>query len=415
MLANSAWSMKVMAIMLICGISPSVFGADGSCDSGRIAIGFFNGVNTSIKDARNASGYLSDELERNKYKKFQVQLFYNYSNGLMSDLAEVFDQRMEEQDPVLQDHMELFWESLNGAGALSEQISLISYSYQQMMADFTVYATNQVAKALAGAASILNNKGPATAVNYGNHRKILDANARRKTKLLMVAHSQGNLFAVNAYDYVKTNYGAKNAAVVHVAPASTVLRGPHILADKDEVINLLRSTLRVPDATHQIPSFMRRPSGINGHIDALGHGFLEIYLNPAFSTSSTLLRDIDVGVNNLKLNNCQENGDAKKQILVGKPVNFSVLCGMRSCMGETESIMQFLRQNNVVRGSFVRLREQCYAAAGRMMMTFTGTYNKSRNVYRLACKSSIKSYSAEEEVSVVIPQAKKVSRKQRKA
>ena len=58
---------------------------------------------------------------------------------------------------------------------------------------------------------------------------------------VLVAHSQGNLFVNVAYDGLRQTRWMTKASVVHVAPASPTLRGSHVLAEIDEVINGLRN------------------------------------------------------------------------------------------------------------------------------------------------------------------------------
>jgi uncharacterized protein YfaP (DUF2135 family) len=77
-------------------------------------------------------------------------------------------------------------------------------------------------------------------VNVAEHRLQLDTLAAEGQKLLLVAHSQGNLFVNPAYDYVKPKVGAGSVAAVHIAPASITQRGEYVLADIDVVINGLR-------------------------------------------------------------------------------------------------------------------------------------------------------------------------------
>ena len=48
-------------------------------------------------------------------KKISYEVFYNYSNGF-EDFVETFDQRLKEQDGLLQGRFELFFGALNGGG-----------------------------------------------------------------------------------------------------------------------------------------------------------------------------------------------------------------------------------------------------------------------------------------------------------
>ncbi len=78
--------------------------------------------------------------------------------------------------------------------------------------------------------------------------------------------------------------------VVHVAPASAITHGTHILANLDIVINvgLPAAAGTVPAATHEIPLPGKRPPGVNNETDDLGHGLLAIYLNQALDISGAV-------------------------------------------------------------------------------------------------------------------------------
>jgi len=89
---------------------------------------------------------------------------------------------------------------------------------------------------------------------------------------VLVAHSQGNLFVNVANDGLRQSRPDTKAGVVHVAPASPTLRGPHVLAEIDEVINGLRNFggWTVPD----INIWLRGRGG-----DPSGHTLVGTYLD----------------------------------------------------------------------------------------------------------------------------------------
>ena len=76
------------------------------------------------------------------------------------------------------------------------------------------------------------------------------------SKLLFVSHSQGNLFANQAYNYAESDIGSDSVKTVHIAPAYITLNGEHTLADLDLVINSLRlQGGSVPSITNGIPEY----------------------------------------------------------------------------------------------------------------------------------------------------------------
>jgi hypothetical protein len=110
--------------------------------------------------------------------------------------------------------------------------------------------------------------------NRAAHLERLLRYADEGASLLLVAHSQGNLFVNNAHDAIRAARPNVAAQVVHVAPASPTLRGDYVLASIDLVINGLRLTgaNSVPPANITIPPRLR---------DATGHGFEPTYLDTA--------------------------------------------------------------------------------------------------------------------------------------
>lgn len=106
----------------------------------------------------------------------------------------------------------------------------------------------------------------------GNHLAKLRGYADDDFTMVLIAHSQGNLFVNTAYDGVRSARPTVQARVVHVAPASPTLRGDYVLADIDLVINGLRTQgiNSVPAANISLPY-----SGV----DASGHTLVATYLD----------------------------------------------------------------------------------------------------------------------------------------
>ena len=113
---------------------------------------------------------------------------------------------------------------------------------------------------------------PFTFADYAKHKTQIDKAVIEGSKLVLFAHSQGNLFANKAYDYALAKVGSSSVKMVHVAPASAVLRGNYTLANNDIVINaLLRLTGSVPTPNVETPAPAANP-------DFSGHGLFGTYL-----------------------------------------------------------------------------------------------------------------------------------------
>eukprot|EP00163_Fabomonas_tropica_P027434 TRINITY_DN5284_c0_g3_i1.p1 TRINITY_DN5284_c0_g3~~TRINITY_DN5284_c0_g3_i1.p1 ORF type:complete len:362 (+),score=28.15 TRINITY_DN5284_c0_g3_i1:168-1253(+) len=212
---------------------------------------------------------------------------YNYTDGF-DDFVETFEQRVLEHEQILAGRYELALEIINGGGKWWESLAELATTIPDARDDFMDWYQAKIVQTLT---SLTGN--PPTLANYSEHRSRLDTWIVEGKQLLLVAHSQGNLFANSAYSYASNKTDAESLKLVHIAPASPTLNGPHRLADKDLVINALRISGSVASITNTIPGYLIRPAGLNGQKDILGHGLLEIYLNPALSIGSSVVQDIE--------------------------------------------------------------------------------------------------------------------------
>ncbi|MDX5984938.1 hypothetical protein SIL82_11755 [Sphingomonas echinoides] len=241
--------------------------------------GFFNGVNKTRADADFALQKLklAYGLKDGQGQLMRYELFYNWTNGF-EDFVETFSQRLTEQQ-VVSDRYELFSDFNAGGGTWSDAIATALSGFSDSITNYMNYVN---ARDVAYITSLFAS--PPTISNYVAQRARLDTLTLQGNKILLFAHSQGNLFANSAYNYIIPKIGASSVALVHVAPASALLNGPWSLADKDLVINGLRVAGSVPAITKTIPGYLLRSPGINGKRDFLGHGLLEIYMNPSLNT-----------------------------------------------------------------------------------------------------------------------------------
>jgi hypothetical protein len=265
------------------------------CQTRGVALVFFNGVQTTpdqadsaLAELRSIHGVTSPTGDPIRYEKL-----YNYSNGF-EDFVETFEQRLLEQGGLLEGRFELFFEALNGDGPWWSRIVGTVASTANILSGFADWYK---AVAIQRLTALFNS--PPTAVNYLEHRARIETLIFEGKKLLLVAHSQGNLFVNPAFDYARTKVSASSVKVVHIAPASPRLTGSHTLADLDLVINGLRVAGTVASVTDLIPGYLLRPAGANGKKDPLGHGLLEIYLNQTLEISTRVKSHIIDGLSTL--------------------------------------------------------------------------------------------------------------------
>lgn len=256
---------------------------------------FFNGVNTT----KHEGDIALFELQRIYGAKDSIgedmryELMYNVSNGL-EDFVETFQQRLAEQDGILSGKFELFFETIRGSGNWWDRLTGAISSLSQIRTALTDLVLATGVRSLTSLVAT-----PPTEVMYQDHRSRLDTYSVEGRKLLLFAHSQGNLFANVAFKHLRKTLPDAAVKLIHVAPASPQLNGFHVLADLDLVINALRLTGTVASVTHSIPNPLARPANWDGKKDPLGHGLLEIYVNPNLQISGAVKGLVEQGLASL--------------------------------------------------------------------------------------------------------------------
>ena len=276
------------------------------CRDSGIVFAFFNGVQTTIGEASRALNEFRriHGNERADGENIRYEVMYNYSDGF-DDFVETFEQRVLEQEQILNGRYELALEVINGGGKWWQKLAELSTTLPDIRDDFIDWYQAKIVQSLTGLAG-----NPPTIVNYSEHQSRLDTWIVEGKQILMVAHSQGNLFANSAYSYAIGKTDSDALKLVHVAPASPTTNGPHRLADKDLVINALRASGGVPGITDTIPGYLNRPAGLNNQTDILGHGLLEIYLNPALSLGRAVVQDIEAELASLEAPETEAEGES---------------------------------------------------------------------------------------------------------
>lgn len=260
------------------------------CRPAGYVIGFFNGVWNTKAQAEVGLSAIRDSFFGEIYKeeRLEYELFYNQSGTdrqgvtMLEDVAEVFQQRAIELDGALANRWEIFWETIGSSSdeasflkRISTKIGGTSIELKNLLG--ALY-TDVTTKSAAGWAYLLSN--PPTGIDYTTQHTRIKALATEKKKLVLVAHSQGNLFVTQAYDAALTVTDAASVKVIHIAPASATLRGDHALADLDLVIN----GLRVQGLSSIPPSNVSLPASHLITDDASGHKLIETYLNASRDT-----------------------------------------------------------------------------------------------------------------------------------
>ena len=297
----------------------AIFAPD--CSTKRI--GFFNGVSNTRDDVQASLDRLKKKEFGETYKNrpLEYELFYNQTacrQGLLGwvpcleDFAEVFAQRNKELGGVLGDRWEIYWEMLAGrqnqldsltAGLLAglrNQFGNAGNALLQLLDSIAANILNQLMGSFTKLLTLMSS--PPTAADTAAHvAKIVKfINQGQETSgMVLVAHSQGNLFVNAAYQGFITSpevsmFNYKKVKVVHVAPASPTLTDSYyILADIDFVIKGLRLTgvNSVPAANISLPA---------SDSDQSGHKFEGTYMDTARAAYAEVINLITIQLGKLK-------------------------------------------------------------------------------------------------------------------
>jgi hypothetical protein len=252
-------------------------------------IGYFNGVVNTRLTANDSLDRLRREYGVTyKTKSLVYDLFYNqttcelgtFSVGkipCLEDIAEVFEQRTSELNSGLKNRWEHFWEMLGGrtsqdgslTATLTSKLGKFGEAILQMLDNIYTLVINQFVGSFFSLLNSLN--GTPTLADNAVHVVKLKTYADKGSGMVLIAHSQGNLFVNAAYDGIKAAAPAAKVQVVHIAPASPTLRGGYALADVDFVIRSLRQLVSgLPSVNIELPLSAN---------DRTGHSFEGTYLD----------------------------------------------------------------------------------------------------------------------------------------
>jgi hypothetical protein len=295
--------MKKFLILALAALlcQPALAAIHIPCKAPGYKLVFFNGAWTTRRNAEDDLNALAAALPA-QYNGHVIspELFYNHTGcdtqgaTCLQDLAEVFIQRAQDIDSTgsIASHFELFWEAVgDGSASLTQKIVQI-YSGAQSLFDYL--HTRMISGMMAGLSYLLSHP-PTISEDVVNDSRLYTLETEGE-KLLLVGHSQGNLFLNQAYDYIVRGWGKQDVAAVQIAPASASLRGPYVLADIDLVIN----ALRVQGGASVPPVNMSLPLSSS---DWSGHSLVDTYLDPARSARTQVISLITSGLAELGLPN----------------------------------------------------------------------------------------------------------------
>jgi hypothetical protein len=279
-------------------------------ENSETVVAYINGILTNVQEADNGTDAFAGLLGPDQHgKSLRYETLYNDTRGLL-DLVEVFDQRLAERGQTMAGRFELLPELIRGGGPMTKEIIAAAPELESLindvMSDYKSFVHGALTK-LTRELTLTHGENPlienflplaATAETsevIARHRARLDQWIKNGHGVMLLAYSQGALFGNAVYQYAKSNNFHIPLEMVHIAPVSVHTLGrEHTRVDKDSVLNLLALSGTIPQITNAIPYYWSRPPGLNDRADFLGHGLLEIYLNPHLVASKRILSHIDV-------------------------------------------------------------------------------------------------------------------------
>lgn len=191
----------------------------------------------------------------------EYAISYNQTDGILRDLLETFEQN-HQTDWVF------FWRCLAGLDLMPD-----------ILQDKLIEIANTVDAAVVGA-------NPAVQEHIANYNTLLSEG----NKVVVVAHSQGNLFANIAYLGIDPEY-LDGFGIVSVGNPDSYVAGdgPHTTLNEDIIIRMVPFSL---------PANVNNFFGINWH-DWSGHKFADSYMAPGRTAEAKILDDTIETINKL--------------------------------------------------------------------------------------------------------------------
>ena len=258
--------MKKKSINLLIGILSAAISwpvlGNQYCRQAPYVIFHINGINTTVADAfRNRDKLIAALPSVLNGKEIKVHLAYNVTRGALSDLADSWVQKANELPGTT------FAQFIASFVNLTNNIDLLQPAQQAMLA----YMRSYISIAMANSAYVSLNDSDLNSIVED-----IKSEAQGGKTVLLVPHSQGNLYANSAYARVTT--GSNPLAVGSVGVMGVASPATYIAAGGDYVTS---SNDLVIDGTRRLYPLTLPPNlWIKAfEADLMGHDFIGIYMN----------------------------------------------------------------------------------------------------------------------------------------
>ncbi|MDR4508696.1 MAG: hypothetical protein MRJ65_10775 [Candidatus Brocadiaceae bacterium] len=258
----------LFSLLAILGI---VYGEGEQQCQPETVVFFGNGMGNDEDEAGLSMELLQKRLEghisgTNLEGIMSYDLAYNPSNGLLEDFMETVEQ-------IIDSNYSLFWRFLSGLDILPDEIQ-----------DEWIAISNRIDADIISANPSIQE-----------HIDTYDEYLREGKQIMLVAHSQGNLFGNIAYLGLDSHY-IDGFGIVSVANPDTHVEngGPYTTIEEDYVILPLQMTF--PFA---LPANVDNFFGPVNLDDWSGHKFIDSYMAPGHEAETKILNDVVTTINEL--------------------------------------------------------------------------------------------------------------------
>jgi hypothetical protein len=298
---------------------------EDKCDS-PFRVYFGNGIANDAVDADKSLVVLQTEIGP-KFGNMPVSYgnAFTPTGGFVHDLYVVFKQKLVENPSLTWDIFARVFLGLNN-GIAEQTVKIV----QSIIAEVESKKSEELK------AKFISDAPYYDQIGASHVSQVLADILRHGRRVLLVAHSQGTLYANSTYKHVYENPTIKpgNFGIVGVASAANYMAGGglYTTSDSDVVINALRSII----TSSTLPANTKIPFNQN---DFSGHQFVETYMNSAFPAKNAIVSNIKYSL-------------AK---LVEPATNFDYTITYEMYRGETDHADPFFDYSIYLSGSY-----ECY-------------------------------------------------------
>lgn len=278
------FSVFLAFLLAVAQLSAAYAQSSTVCSQGTVVY-YLNGVNKPIASqvAMDARVLASNIRVSNMAGYKETYYLYNPSDGVFLDvLWELANQMAARRNASIVDTFVQI--GLSAWGMVSNMTDAESDQIRSKVAN-TILQYNL-------SASFTKSDGTTTttAQLVKGFENTVGGQLRNGNKVVIVPHSQGNMFANDVYTAIKADLApdlSRGLAVANIAnPASVASSGLYVTATQDLVINVAARLLAVGAGAQQPMPANFDASGA-GLLDKTGHGFVEVYLSHTLPTGTS--------------------------------------------------------------------------------------------------------------------------------